>query len=138
MADLNVVVEKLQSFETADDLADYFKQYGIKASPQKANACAISVFVEIETGEVGNIMTSTRELSLRETLIDDDGYEYEVSRAEFQHSHAMAQFVRKFDSGKYPFLIEDNAQYDYEYNSDDGYCFCVTCRPDDQECPCCK
>ena len=132
MADLNIVVEKLHSFEDADDLADYFRQYGIQARPQESRACAITAFVEIETGEVGNIMTSTREITLRETMKDSFGYDQEMDVAVIQHTHAMVQFVRNYDTGKYPFLVEDGYEYDPNGIDFEGhYCYCMECRPED-------
>lgn len=132
MADFDIVVEKLHSFENADDLADYFRQYGVLAKPQEARSCAISVFVGIETGETGNVITSTREITIQETILDHDGDFYQVDRGAIQHTHTMVEFVRNFDTGKYPFLVEEGYEYDTAIDVESSlYCYCKECRPGD-------
>lgn len=133
MADISVVVEKLHGFETADDIAEYFREYGIQAFPQEARSCAISQFVEMETGAAGNIITTTREISLQETVVEnlEDGeeYTYEQDVWSMTHSHAMVEFVRNFDSGRYPFLVVNGYEFDPNYDEMDMiyYCSCDKC-----------
>lgn len=118
MADFGVVVDKLQSFETADDLADFFRGYGIVAQPQNARACAISKFVTEETGLDG-VTTSMSSLTVykdeEETMISEHVI----------HTNAMEEFVEKYDKGYYPELIEKG--YEIEFNSLYAVCDCSGC-----------
>lgn len=120
MADFGIVAEKLMSFESADDLADYLRDYGIKAEPQNARACAISVFVEQETGLTGKIITTTQTLTHDE--LNDLGY-YDTYE-QFNHTDAMREFVKAFDKGMYPSLIIDG----YEFDVAEYSCSCSLCQ----------
>lgn len=98
MADISVVADKLQGFETADDLAEFFRGYGIIAQPMNSRACAITQFVVEETGET-NVCTTTT------TCFIED--EYGEQTFAFLHTPAMSDFVKKFDTGVYPDLVEE-------------------------------
>lgn len=115
MADLNIVMEKLQGFDTADALADYFRDYGIIAQPRNARACAIAQFVRVETG-VNGIVINTSALRIE----DEDGCVTEC----IPHTVAMEDFVEKYDRGYYPDLIE--AGYEMDIISENYDC-CPEC-----------
>jgi hypothetical protein len=119
MADVGVVMEKLHSFETADDIAGYFMDYGIKAEPQKARSCAISQFVEIETGY--SVCTGSNKLfvDLEENAVLRGLGDY------YKHTPAMAEFVQNYDKGMYPELIVDG--FKFKCTSITGHCICRMC-----------
>lgn len=96
MAEFSVVMEKLQSFETADDLAEFFRGYGIKAR-FGSRVCAISEFVRIETGMV-EVKTSHVSVNT-----EDEFTEYRAV-----HTKAMAEFIHKYDSCDYPDLVVED------------------------------
>lgn len=117
VADLDVVMEKLQSFETADDLADYFRDYGIVGQPRDAMSCAISKFVVEETG-LGGIVTNMSSVA---HYADDEQMQQIDS---YVHTSAMRNFVVNFDGGEYPDLIQKG----YEpYVPTYEVCTCETC-----------
>lgn len=120
MADIDVVMEKLYSFETADDLADYFKHYGIKAEPHAARHCAISKFVQEETG-IKEVVTSSEDISVYK-VVDDGRVSYEKQICAFEHSPAMVEFVRKFDRCDYMDLVDTGYLPVEEYNCGDPDC----------------
>lgn len=95
--DIDVVMNKLQSLETADELADLFSGYGIKAFPRQPNACAIAQFVKNETG-----------LKIRTNTIctNYENEEGELIGEYYYHTDAMKDFIRKYDTGLYPDLID--------------------------------
>lgn len=107
--DLNVVIDKLHSFETAADLAEFFRGYGIVAQPRDASACAITKFVMEETG-LPFVRTNSFAIRFYDAEEDYDGLEL---LKEFQHTKAMVQFVDNYDRGHYPDLIKPG----YEINS---------------------
>lgn len=111
MVDIGVVVDKLHGFETADEIADFFRYRGIKAYPQEARSCAISQFVAEETGLAGHIVTTTRDLSVQE-VVKGSQYEYYEELYCMEHSAAMVEFIRKFDTGAYPDLVADGFIYE--------------------------
>lgn len=118
MADFDVVVDKLKNFETADDMAEFFRGYGIVAEPRNARSCAISKFVTEETGLTG-VTTSMSSV----TVYADE----EETRADkySQHTYAMAEFVDKYDKGYYPDLVEKG--YEIEFNPSYEACKCPGC-----------
>lgn len=115
MAELSVVMDKLQSFETPDELADYFRGYGIVAEPRNARTCAISQFVKIETGQ--SVTTSMASVCL---FADEEQTELLES---YEHTGAMEDFVEMFDKGYYPDLVVQ----DYDFEDESGYECCADC-----------
>ena len=104
MVEFAVVMDKLSSFDTADDLADFFRGYGIKAQPRNARACAISQFVTEETGLKG-IVTNTTAV----TVYTDEMEQY--CSFHQNHTEAMMDFVERYDMGYYPDLIQNGYEY---------------------------
>lgn len=102
MADFDVVIEKLHSFETADELAEFFQGYGIKAQPKKARSCAITKFVMEETGLEDVLTTGSHVSVLRRDVLTMDV----LIEAKENNTPAMAHFVYKFDTNQYPDLVE--------------------------------
>lgn len=127
MADLSVVMDKLQGFETAEDLADFFRGYGIKAQPRNARMCAISQFVVEETGLEG-IVTNTECVT---HYMEDDGnedydYEYQAIYSS-PHTQAMEEFVKNYDRGYYPDLVTPGCEVS-DYTTEDYGCQCSVCQ----------
>lgn len=102
MADISVVFDKLKGFETADELAEFFRGYGVKARPGRARACAISKFVVEETG-VMRVCSDANSVCTYEA--NDLGNSPIVTT--LLCTEAMAEFIRKYDRGCYPSLIEE-------------------------------
>lgn len=101
MADLSVVMDKLHGFESSEDLAEFFRGYGIKARPKNSRACAISQFVLEETG-LFNILTDSRSVTHYR-----DERSTEICN-KIPHTDAMAEFIGLYDTGCYPDLVEKN------------------------------
>jgi hypothetical protein len=114
---LGVVIDKLHSFETADEIADYFRSCGIVAEPMEGHKCAISKFIETETGEVGRIMTTISHVELNSVSENDI---YIITDERFENTPAMRRFIRKFDLGYYKDLIIEG------FNFENG-CHCSDC-----------
>lgn len=103
MIDFQVAFDKLASLETADDLAELFRDHGVKARPADSRSCAITVWLEDQTGL--NVATNTSYVRVVTAI---GHYEYEDDRdiAPRQLSPAMAEFVRRFDAFMYPDLMK--------------------------------
>lgn len=108
MVDINVVYDKLCNFESANDLASYFKELGIKGVEQDAMACPITNYVMMETN-LNYVITNTEYL----TVSSRSPSIYDNTDVVFQgrHTAAMADFVHEFDQGKYPELVDTEAQH---------------------------
>ena len=137
MADFGVIIEKLHSFETADAIADYFREYGIKAVPQEARSCAITQFVKAEIDQDYIVSTSTRDVTLYElkTHEDENGWGERTYEDEIQcvnHTEAMQQFVYNFDKGRYMFLVEEGAEFNPNFDEDPD-CGCPSCSGPDYD-----
>lgn len=97
MIDFDVAYDKLAGLESAYDIADLFKDYGVKAVKGRSDMCAISVWIADQTGL--EIMTN---LSAVFVLNIEDGYANIVQRRE--NTNAMSKFVCEFDLGLHPDL----------------------------------
>ncbi len=115
MADITVIMDKLNSFETSIDLALFFQGYGIKAWPRNARLCPISKFVMAETDEEWSVSTRSHEI-----VIYDDADELQVMDR-YEHSSAMVDFVDLYDRGYFPSLIEEG------YKNPITGCHCTIC-----------
>jgi hypothetical protein len=123
MTDFDIVVKQLHGFETADEIAEYLQNYGITAEPMNAKTCALTKFVEAETGATGRIITTVYSISLNDPLSEE--WMADVPICVENHTEALKDFVNKFDSNFYPSLVEDG----YEW-ADDGDCDCPSCVSD--------
>lgn len=103
MIDIQVVYDKLCTFETANDLADHFKSLGIQGVEQDALACPITKYVKMETGLV-NVVTNSGYV----TVAKENPDHYDAMNVLFQgkNTDAMTDFVQGFDHGRYPDLVE--------------------------------
>ncbi len=105
MADVSVVMEKLRSFETPNDLAEFFQGYGIKARPRNARMCPITKFVMEETRlRLQHVATYVEHLAVYNCQ------ESELEEA-YAHSGAMIDFIEMYDAGQFPSLIEEGYEW---------------------------
>lgn len=101
MIDFQVAFDKLAQFETADELADFLLNEGIKAVPADANSCAISAWMK-RTTEGEKIYTNTYSISEY-----SDSQEDAIHRA--STTQPMIDFIVDFDMCRYPALIDASA-----------------------------
>lgn len=105
MADLSVVMDKLHGFETADDLAEFFRGYGIKAKPRNSMSCAISQFVKEETG-LSDVETGMKSVTIYKN------HSGEIVDC-IVNTIAMRDFVDSYDRGGYSDLVEEGCKVAY-------------------------
>lgn len=96
MVDISVVMDKLHSFKTVEDLAEFFRGYSIKAIPRKARECIITKFIMEETG-LEKVATGHATI----IIILDEG------SIQIKNTEVMCQFIEWYDSFGYPDLIEE-------------------------------
>lgn len=95
MIDPTVVMDKLRNFETADELAAYFKEEGVKGVRATASSCPIALYFTQHTGK--KVTVSSR-IKI---------WESEVQMGEsFGHTPATEKFIDLFDEGFYPELCQ--------------------------------
>lgn len=95
--DFDVAYDKLAGLETADEIADLFRGYGIKARPRNSSQCAISKWMAAQTGM--KIVTNnhcTRAVDSKYAVING---------LQRNNSDPMRNFIRHFDSNGYPDLV---------------------------------
>jgi hypothetical protein len=104
MLDYHVAYKTLAQFDTADEIADFFRSEGIQAARAMADSCAISKWMTDTTGmEISTNLTSVRAVRLNQEMAD-----FITIEGTYQcHTEAMRVFVEKFDGGQYPDLIAD-------------------------------
>lgn len=98
MIDFGVAYDKLAQFETADEIAEYFRGEGIKGSCGLYSSCAIAVWMTKTTGRMAHVSTSDIWVIGEQSPIGD--------RVTLNHTDAMMDFVYHFDHGHYPDLID--------------------------------
>ena len=83
----------VMKFSTADAIAAYFRQEGIKGDRSVLQSCPIA-----------NLATQIINLPVE---IDDDGINFNYDHQSFRvhATPAMKEFIRKFDEGYYPDLV---------------------------------
>lgn len=105
MIDFDVAFDKLAGLETADEIADLFRQYGIKARRHKSRACAITRWMEDITGL--DIATTEASVAIVRVPIGSTKESLDYSPVESRPTtDAMAMFIENFDMGDYPDLVE--------------------------------
>lgn len=95
MIDYIVARDKLAQFETADEIADFFRREGVQGEKGMSDRCPIAQWMTEQTG--GPIVVSTLEMwnAGAEDFLDNDT----IHR--INHTEAMTDFVDRFDSGFY-------------------------------------
>ena len=103
MIDFVVAYDKLANLQEAEEIANLFRGYNVKAIPGESHACAISVWMKDQT----NLDIVTNREIVRAVTFEDDYICYKtVSGMSRALTYAMRQFIWKFDQGLYPELIE--------------------------------
>jgi hypothetical protein len=99
--DINVAYDKLTQFESADEIADFFTEYNVKAIPGEAKTCAIAKWIENETGESVYVFHMGIDTADNWKANTDPNKEFQYPLTDAMHS-----FIKKFDSEHYPQLLE--------------------------------
>lgn len=88
----------ISGFETADEIADFFRKEGIKGYRGEIESCPIANYVSAGCG--GKVQMDDKSL----ITIDPTNPEKEVGWV-LEHTPAMAEFIKRFDAGDYPDLV---------------------------------
>lgn len=101
MIDFVVARDKLAGFETADEIAQFLLDQGVKGTLGSATNCAISMWMKEVTGDPSIRTTQACiacSLGLQNIVIETN-------------TDAMADFVSKFDEAQYPALLDQYHNY---------------------------
>lgn len=90
-----VAMDKLFGMESADELARFFEDQGVKASCGEPFDCAISKWMEQTTGCATYSTVFTIKVTTGEEILD------------FDPTAAMCSFIWHFDQGHYPELEKE-------------------------------
>lgn len=101
MIEFNVAFDKLSSFQTSDEIADYFIGEGVQGYRQEEDSCPIAKWMQQTTNEAVYV-TDTQAF-----IYDDDASSPIRLKEESPLSPAMKEFVGRFDGGDYPELSLD-------------------------------
>lgn len=105
MIDIVVALDKLSTFETADDIALFLGDQGAKGNLNNSISCVMSNWLHEVTGDT-TIYTSKVAIGQYEVTAYDDNF-----TSIREHTIAMADFVSRFDNEHYPELV-DMASYE--------------------------
>lgn len=101
MIDFHVARDKLLQFETADEIAEFLFEQGVKGTRALSTSCAIANWMTETTG----IGVAVNQIEMWESyngaVVNYGGLVLH------RHSDAISSFVIKFDEGHYPELIAD-------------------------------
>lgn len=92
--DPQVAFDKLTQFQTADELANYFRQEGITGNKSGALSCPIAQYMQRHT-------QNSVYVSLGYIGTTNDTWLV-------KNSEPLVDFIRRFDSGLYPDLEDRN------------------------------
>lgn len=100
-----VAWERLKSFETAQDIREFFQNEGIKGIKESLTTCPIASWMHeatkaeiVRVGDVVRVYSKPTESS---------NFFYLELTGEFEHTWATTNFMEKFDEGQFPELDED-------------------------------
>ena len=111
MIDIGVLVDKLNGFETSEEIADFLISQEIQAKPQKPESCAISKWVRQESGQVVCTYINKDYSTNTETGEIFEGDFIDTSSKAHRMTETVGKFIREFDRGDYPELIEPGTCY---------------------------
>ncbi len=112
MYDPTVLFDKLAGFDTADGIASFFKEQGIKGYEQDEGSCAIAMYFRMNVQDMYDVSVSDVIQCQMQWGSSDDP-------VLFLSTPAMLDFIGKFDQGMYPELIM--------CHEDEG-CVCSQCQ----------
>lgn len=105
MLDLNVLYDKLEQFETADEIAYFLTREQVQAIPSDGKRCALAQWVMTVTETQLEVHVSgTKTVIYKEGAIGCVRTPKEILWCR-DHTDAMVEFIQRFDHGGYPDLI---------------------------------
>jgi hypothetical protein len=96
--DFGVAVEKLQSLDSADEVADFLYSQDVKGQRWNRVTCPIATWLYQETGCLASVNPG------QIWNLDGWGPEVDIETFTYEPTEAMGNFIRAFDLGKYPNL----------------------------------
>jgi hypothetical protein len=107
MIDVSVLVDKLNSFETTKDVADFLNDQNVQGTPGSAETCVISQWISRESGK--NITTSDQ-IKVWKDAEDISFFQEGAGKIghlieRYERSEIVRSFVYAFDMGAFPELI---------------------------------
>lgn len=107
MLDLDVLYDKLEQFETAEEIAAFLIDQQVQAVPRNGKQCAFAAWVQQVTEMELMIHVSSKKTAIyRDTPGCARTNEDIIWQRE--HTTAMERFIYQFDEGVYPKLISKN------------------------------
>ena len=104
--DVGVLVDKLNNFQSSDEIAEFLRGEGIRATMFDSKSCAISKWVSREAG----VPVSTGTALLHTWDPNETAYR-KIMGKEFPLSSAAKAFVTNFDGGMYQDLVDPSQPY---------------------------
>ncbi len=96
-------LDKLNSMESADEVAKFFEEEGVTGHPKAASSCAISSFLKTKTGK--RVSTTPAYVSTYESNTH-------TRETEVPLGPVLREFVKNFDERKYPALLRVPARFE--------------------------
>lgn len=107
MIAVEVLVDKLNSFQSPQEIADFFKGIGIKGNPGETRSCVISNWIMQESEE--EFVTTSTAIKVWNGYYEDD----DNLKAKYYTSESVCNFITRFDNQHYPELVEDPYEIPY-------------------------
>lgn len=97
------VVDKLITIGSAEQIALFFEEQGIKGEVASSSSCAIAEYVKLATGE-GLVHSFWGQVTVCDPI---EGSSAGTTRERVSHESVLLDnFMAKFDNGCYPNLIK--------------------------------
>ena len=104
MYDVQVLIDKISGFETADEIAKCLKENNVKGYRQIAYSCAISAYFT----DLGDKVISSSTCFLDVEIRLNNGERFNILC-----TNALGDFIGRFDSGYYPELEHEDQSHLY-------------------------
>lgn len=105
MIDFRVAADKIAQFQTAEEIAGYLGEQGVRAIPECGTDCAIARYMQDATG-VKNVFVGTAQIFLNPPMDTECVVDIDAAEDTYDHTPAMRDFVTRYDMGAYPELVE--------------------------------
>lgn len=105
MIDVQVLVDKLNGLESADEVAAFLQEQGVIGVPMAAEFCPVSNWIRRESGEKHVSTANSVRIWETENTAFWNSYGPGDIKAQYILSPFVQKFIVKFDSLNYPNLV---------------------------------
>lgn len=115
MSDMKIAAKRvtaLNDMDSADEIASFFRRQGVKGARHSLTRCPIAAYVKGEVPIKVRLGTAEQDCTICVSEDDIVIYHHLEERiqvdAYFPPGPSVVSFIRRFDAGEYPDLVEED------------------------------